>query len=180
MARSSTTKATKLPQPSRFLLADEHWEDEQYRLELMVQDLKPANMLEYRQVELIVRCDIDIDRQYRLMAHHLNPLGDAESKAAEAIAEWMKFSLMHPNQVDEFYENEPAEAAGAVQLEGGDARLTPLVANRYAARRNLMEIHQREINAAYRRRRQEVALLNELQDRRRARVVPDAEVIEEA
>ena len=48
------------------------------------------------------------------------------------------------------------------------------------ARRNLMEIHKREINAAYRRRRQEVALLIELQDRRRARVVPDAEVIEEA
>jgi len=89
-------------------------------------------------VELIVRCDIDIDRQYRLMAHHLNPLGDAESKAAEAIAEWMKFSLRHPNQIDEFYENEPAEAVGAVQLEDGDARLTPLVANRYAARRNLM------------------------------------------
>lgn len=43
-----------------------------------------------------------------------------------------------------------------------------------------MEIHKREINAAYRRRRQEVALLIELQDRRRARVVPDAEVIEEA
>ena len=180
MARSSTTKATKLPQPSRFLLADEHWEDEQYRLELMVQDLKPANMLEYRQVELIVRCDIDIDRQYRMMAHHLNPLGEVESKAAEAIAEWMKFSLMHPNHIDEFYENEPAEAAGAVQLEDGDVRLTPLVANRYAKLRDLMEIHQREINAAYRRRRQEVALLNELQDRRRARVVPDAEVIEEA
>ena len=96
MARSSTTKASKLPQPSRFLLADENWEDEQYRLELMVQDLKPANMLEYRQVELIVRCDIDIDRQYRLMAHHLNPLGDVESKAAEAIAEWMNFMKTNP------------------------------------------------------------------------------------
>lgn len=105
MALNSTTKASKLPQPSRLFLADENWEDEQYRLELMVQDLKPANMLEYRQVELIVRCDIDIDRQYRMMAYHLNPLGEVESKAAEAIAEWMKFSLMHPNQIDEFYEN---------------------------------------------------------------------------
>ena len=180
MARSSTTKASKLPQPSRLFLADENWEDEQYRLELMVEDLKPANMLEYRQVELIVRCDIDIDRQYRLFAQHLNPLGDVESKAAEIIAEWHRYRLAHPELQDYTDGGDPADLPATLQLEDGDARLTPLVAKRYKFSKDLMEIHQREINAAYRRRRQEVALLNELQDRRRARVVPDAEVIEEA
>ena len=179
MARSSKKKAAKLPQPSRLFLADEHWEDEQYRLELMIEDLKPANMLEYRQVELIVRCDIDIDRQYRLLAHHLNPLGEVESKAAGVIAEWHRYRLTHPNKRDKFDDDEPADLPAAVQLKDGDTRLTPLVASRYANRTDLMETHQREITAAYRRRRQEVALLNELQDRRRARVVPDAEVIEE-
>jgi hypothetical protein len=29
---------SKLPKPSRFLLADEHWEDYEYRLQCLVED----------------------------------------------------------------------------------------------------------------------------------------------
>ena len=83
MPKKDTPKTlSKLPKPSRFLLADENWEDYEYRLQCLVEDEKPANMLEYRQLELIARCDIDIDRQYRIVSQHLNPLGEAPSNLA--------------------------------------------------------------------------------------------------
>ena len=94
MPKKVTPKTlTKLPKPSRFLLADENWEDYEYRLQCLVDDEKPANMLEYRQLELITRCDIDIDRQYRMISQHLNPLGEAESKGAEIVAEWHRQAI---------------------------------------------------------------------------------------
>ncbi len=84
MPKKDTPKTlSKLPKPSRFLLADENWEDYEYRLQCLVEDEKPANMLEYRQLELITRCDIDIDRQYRMISQHLNPLGEAERARAQ-------------------------------------------------------------------------------------------------
>jgi hypothetical protein len=77
MPKKDTPKTlSKLPKPSRFLLADENWED-----------------YEYRQLELITRCDIDIDRQYRMISQHLNPLGEAESKGAEIVAEWHRQAI---------------------------------------------------------------------------------------
>ena len=81
MPKKATPKIlSKLPVPSRFLLADENWED-----------------YEYRQLELITRCYIDIDRQYRMISQHLNPPGEAESKGAEIFAEWHHQALMNPD-----------------------------------------------------------------------------------
>ena len=152
MPKTVTPKTlTKLPKPSRFLLADENWEDYEYRLQCLVEDEKPANMLEYRQLELIARCDID--RQYRMISQHLNPLGEAESKGAEVIAEWHRQALMHPDAWERQLDEEASRPREPVELPDGDERLTPLIANRYAKQRELMETHQRELGAADRRRR---------------------------
>ena len=178
MPKKVTPKTiTKLPEPSRFLLADENWEDYEYRLQCLVEDEKPANMLEYRQLELIARCDIDIDRQYRMISQHLNPLGEAESKGAETIAEWHRQALMHPDAWERQLDEEASRPREPVELPDGDERLTPLIAKRYAKQQYLMEIHQRELGAADRRRRQAIAMLFEMQDRRRREAVPDAEAV---
>ena len=42
---------------------------------------------------------------------------------------------------------------------------------------NLMEIHQGELGAADRRRGKAIAMLFEMQDRRRRAAVPDAEIV---
>ena len=68
-----------------------------------------------------------------------------------------------------------AESAEDTLLQ--DEHLPPMIAQRYSRRRELMSIHQREIAAAYRRRRLEVQMLNELQDRRRRKRVPDAVIV---
>ena len=178
MPKKVTPKTlTKLPTPSRFLLADENWEDYEYRLQCLVEDEKPANMLEYRQLELIARCDIDIDRQYRMISQHLNPLGEAESKGAKIIAEWRRQALMHPDAWERHLDEEASRPRDPVELPDGDERLTPLIAKRYAKQQYLMEIHQRELGAADRRRRQAIAMLFEMQDRRRRAAVPDAEIV---
>ena len=178
MPKKVTPKTlTKLPKPSRFLLADENWEDYEYRLQCLVEDEKPANMLEYRQLELIARCDIDIDRQYRMISQHLNPLGEAESKGAEIIAEWHRQALMHPDAWERQLDEEASRPRDPVELPDGDERLTPLIAKRYAKQQYLMEIHQRELGTADRRRRQAIAMLFEMQDSRKRAAVPDAEVV---
>ena len=85
---------------------------------------------------------------------------------------------MHPDAFDRLMEEE--EAMGVrkpAELPDGDERLTPLIANRYAKQRELMAIHQRELGAADRRRRQAIALLFEMQDRRKRAAVPDAEIV---
>jgi hypothetical protein len=178
MPKKVTPKTlTKLPKPSRFLLADENWEDYEYRLQCLVEDEKPSNVLEYRQLELIARCDIDIDRQYRMISQHLNPLGEAESKGAEIIAELHRQALMHLDAWERQLDEEASRPRDPVELPDGDERLTPLIAKRYAKQQYLMEIHQRELGAADRRRRQAIAMLFEMQDRRKRAAVPDAEVI---
>ena len=60
----------------------------------------------------------------------------------------------------------------------GDERLTPLIAQRYAQRRELMEIHQRKVASSERRRSQAIELLFKIQDRRNRELIPDAEVVE--
>ena len=48
MPKKDTQKTLfKLPKPSRFLLADENWEDYEYRLHCLVEDEKPVGALEY-------------------------------------------------------------------------------------------------------------------------------------
>ena len=96
----------RLPNPSRFLLADESAEDYDRLLELYVEDMKPAGALERRQVELILRCDIDIDRQFRLIAEHLNPLGEDANLGAKAVTEWHREALMHPRARPKYREGD--------------------------------------------------------------------------
>lgn len=174
MSDVSTQKPERLPKPSPFLLADEHWEDHDYRLNCLIKDFKPANSLEYRQLELIVRCDIDIDRQYRFIAQHLNPLAEPSKEGEQILADWHKFALRKSHNTDD---DDVGHAESAEDALLQDEHLTPMIAQRYSRRSELMSIHQREIAAAYRRRRQEVQMLNELQDRRRRKQVPEAVVV---
>jgi hypothetical protein len=169
----------RLPNPSRFLLADESAADYDRLLELYVEDMKPAGALERRQVELILRCDIDIDRQFRLIAEHLNPLGEDVNRGAKAVAEWHREALMHPRARAKYREDDWEPPSAAVEIPDGDACLTPLIARRYAGQRELLTLHQREISHAERRHRQAIELLHRMQDRRRRASVPDAVVIGE-
>ena len=93
------------------------------------------------------------------------------------VAEWHRQSLMHPNAIHDWDEQEVAPAETLV-LPVGDPRPTPLIASRYAQRRDLMSLHQRELTSAERRRRQAIEMLFKMQDRRRGREVPDAEVMD--
>ena len=168
----SKLELSRRPNPGRFLLADEYSEEYEDQFERLLKDLKPVGALEYRQVELILRCDIDIERQYRFIAEHLNPLKEDENKAEQVIADWHKQALMHQNALNDLDDAAPPPEA-AVLLDG-NARLTPLVANQYSKMRGIIDTHQREIVAAQRRRRQEIAMLADMQERRRRRAVPDA------
>lgn len=140
----------------------------------LIKDFKPANALEYRQLELIVRCDIDIDRQYRFITQHLNPLAESSNEGGQLLADWHKFALRKSHNPDD---DDAGQAESTEDNLFHDERLTQMIAKRYAKRSELMSIHQREIAAAYRRSRQEVQMLNELQDRRRRKQVPDAVVV---
>ena len=171
-------KLSRLPNPSRMLLADESAEAYDALLAEYIQDLRPVGALERRQVELILRCDLDIDRQLRMIAQHLNPLTEEENRGAEIVRDCLRHSLMPgaPVNLDE-------EAGRVLAVEpptppNGDSRLTPLIARRYAQQGELMAIHQREVSSAERRRRQAIELLFKIQDRRARSVVPDAEVLE--
>ena len=180
MPKKETQKTlSKLPKPSRFLLADENWEDYEYRLQCLVEDMKPVGALEYRQVELIVRCDMDIDRQYRIISQHLNPLEDWETESIAIEAERQGEAAMDPDarellHDEEFGAGRPTDPHG---LPNGDESLTPLIAKQYAKRQLLMAIHQKELVAADRRRRHAIAMLFQMQDRRKRAAVPDAEIV---
>lgn len=169
---------SRLPNPSRMLLADECPEYFDVLLCDYCDDLKPVGVLERRQIELILRCDLDIDRQLRIIAQHLNPLGDEDNRGAQMVAEWHRQALRHPNARSEA-DGEEVATPETQRLPVGDPRLTPLIATRYAKRSELMSIHQRELSNAERRRRQAIELLFKMQDRRRGREVPEAEILVE-
>ena len=84
---------------------------------------------------------------------------------------------MRPNAIHDSDEEEVAPPEALV-LPVGDPRLTPFIASRYAQRRDFISIHQRELTSAERRRRQPIEMLFKMQDRRRGREVPDAEVVD--
>ena len=106
-------KLSRLPNPSRMLLADESAEAYDALLAEYIQDLRPVGALERRQVEFILRCDLDIDRQFRMIAQHLNPLGEEASRGAEMVRDWLRRSLMHPSALENLDDEEgripPAE-----------------------------------------------------------------------
>ncbi|WP_459445226.1 hypothetical protein UM181_05010 [Alphaproteobacteria bacterium US3C007] len=118
-------KLSRLPNPSRMLLADESAEAYDALLAEYIQDLRPVGALERRQVELILRCDLDIDRQLRMIAQHLNPLGEEVNRGAEVVRDLLRRSLMHPSALEKLDEEEgripPAEPPLPPE---GDGRLT--------------------------------------------------------
>ena len=114
-------KFSRLPNPSRMLLADECPEQHDELLSDYYEDLKPVGVLERRQVELILRCDIDIDRQLRIIAHYLNPLQEIENRGAEMVAEWHRQVLMHANARDDS-DGEEAAPLEPQSLPVGDPR----------------------------------------------------------
>ena len=135
-------KLSRLPNPSRMLLADEGAEAYVALLADYFEDLWPVGALERRQVELVLRCDLDIDRQLRMIAQHLNPLGEEVNRGAEIVREWHRRSLMHPRALEKLDEEEGQSlATEAPTMPEGDGRLTPIIAQRYAQQRELMEIH---------------------------------------
>ena len=166
---------SRLPNPSRLPLADECAGEYDALLADYCADMRPAGALERRQVELILRCDVDIDRQRRMIAQRLNPLEREETRGAQILAEWHRRALLHPNSKAAW--EEPEEPAPAPTPPGGDARLTPLIARQYGRHREDVTLHQRELDAAERRRRQAIELLFRMQDRRRRADIPDAEVV---
>ena len=155
--------------PRRFLLEDECIEDYRERLVGLVMDLKPRGALEFRQVELILLADVDIDRQYRIIRQRLDVDEAGPSEAARIIHNWTAFEA---SQDEDF---EPPEERVRVS-KFGDPSQTPAIAKAYTRNREMLSLHQRELAACERRRRQAVELLYKMQDRRAARNVPDAEV----
>ena len=73
--------------PKRFLLEDESVADYTQLLENYVADLAPADALERRQVELILRSDIDVDRQHRMIRERLKPDASPAQKYADKISD---------------------------------------------------------------------------------------------
>lgn len=50
-------------------------------------DLAPADTLERRQVELILRFDLDVDRQHRMIRERLKPDASPTQKSADMISD---------------------------------------------------------------------------------------------
>lgn len=162
--------------PKRFLLEDESVADYTQLLENYVADLAPADALERRQVELILRCDLDVDRQHRMIRERLRPDASPAQKSADMISD---LRALHRDAA--------AQAGSAVsakvrqgQVQVDSARTTAEISEAYASNHLSIELHQRELQQSSRRRRQEIDLLFKIQDRRKRQEIPDAVIVVEA
>ena len=162
--------------PKRFLLEDESVVEYGQLLESYVADLAPADALERRQVELILRCDLDVDRQHRMIRERLKPDASPAQKSADMISD---LRALHRDAA--------AQAGGAVsakvrqcQVQVDNARTTAEISEAYASNHLSIELHQRELQQSSRRRRQEIDLLFKMQDRRKRQDIPDAVIVVEA
>ena len=163
-----------LSDPSRFLLPDEDVGEYQDLLQAYLSDYGARGAHEVRQVELILKCDYDIERQYRMIRAHLDPFTSDTSSASEILSEF------HLETLKAVGANSSNTGRGRPQLPApleGDTRLTPAVAARYGKWRGLIEVHQRELNFAERRRRRAIELLFTMQDRRRRNATEEAVVV---
>jgi hypothetical protein len=156
--------------PRRFLLRDESVEDYEFRLGQLLVDLRPANSLERRQVELITQADLDIDRQRRIILVYLQP-SKVTGHTHRAVVEWRHTSHRRDD------EDDGGELPAAAEPVFGDRGATPAIIRAYQAQQATIDIHYRALSEAERRRRMAIGLLLQLQDRRARRAVPDAQVI---
>ena len=161
--------------PKRFLLEDESVADYTQLLENYVADLAPADALERRQVELILRSDIDVDRQHRMIRERLRPDASPAQKSADMISD-----------LPALHRDAAAQARGAVsasvrkgQVQVDSAHTTAEISEAYASNHLSIELHQRELQQSSRRRRQEIDLLFKMQERRRRQDIPDAFMVVE-
>ena len=160
--------------PRRFLLPDESVEDYEFRLGQLLADLRPANSLERRQVELIAQADLDIERQRRIISVYLQP-SKAASPTQRALSGWRHDTIMSSKYGDDW-----AGGAGVEADPGpvfGDFGATRAIARASGANQATIDVHYRALAEAERRRRMSIGLLHQLQDRRARRAVPDAQVI---
>ena len=161
--------------PRRFLLRDESVEDYEFRLGQLLADLRPANSLERRQVELIAQADLDIERQRRIISVYLQP-AKATGPTQRAVAGWRHETSMHLKYGDDWAGGADVEADPGPAF--GDFGATPAIASAYGANFGMLEFHYRAQSDAERRRRMAIGLLLELQHRRARRAVPDAQVVD--
>ena len=161
--------------PRRFLLRDESVEDYEFRLGQLLTDLRPANSLERRQVELIAQADLDIERQRRIISVYLQP-SKTNGPTQRAVVEWRHDTFMRSKHGDDW------DGEGGVEADPGpvfgDFGATPAIASAHGANFGMLEFHYRAQSDAERRRRMAIGLLLQLQDRRARRAVPDAQVVE--
>jgi len=162
--------------PRRFLLRDESVEDYEFRLGQLLADLRPANSLERRQVELIAQADLDIERQRRIISVYLQP-SKARGPTKRAVAGWRHETSMRSKHGDDWDGGAGGEADPGPVF--GDFGATPAIASAYGANFGMLEFHYRAQSDAERRRRMSIGLLLQLQDWRARRAVPDAQVVEE-
>ena len=162
--------------PKRFLLEDESVVEYGQLLESYVADLAPADALERRQVELILRCDLDVDRQHRMIRERLKPDASPAQKSADMISDLRALRR-----------DAAAQAGGVVsasmrkgQVRVDSAHTTAEISEAYASNHLSIELHQRELQQSSRRRRQEIDLLFKIQDRRKRQDIPDAIIVVEA
>lgn len=105
---------------------------------------------------------------------HLDPFTSDTSSVSEILSEF------HLETLKAAGAKSPKTGRGTPQLPApleGDPRLTPAVATRYGKWRGLIEVHQRELNFAERRRRRAIELLFTMQDRRRRNATEEAVVL---
>ena len=69
-------------------------------------DLAPAVALERRQVELILQCDLDVDRQHRMIRERLRPDASPAQKSADMISDLLAL-----------HRDAAAQAGGAVSAK---------------------------------------------------------------
>lgn len=115
--------------PRRFLLDDESVADYGQLLEHYVADLAPADALERRQVELTLRCDLDVDRQHRMIRVRLRPDASPAKKSADMISD---FRALHRDAAAQFGGAVSAPVwKGQVQVDS--ARTTADISEAYAS-----------------------------------------------
>jgi len=161
--------------PRRFLLRDESVEDYEFRLGQLLADLRPANSLERRQVELIAQADLDIERQRRIISVYLQP-AKATGPTQRAVAGWRHETSMRSKHGDDWDGGAGGEADPGPVF--GDFGATSAIASAYGANFGMLEFHYRAQSDAERRRRMSIGLLLQLQDRRARGAVPDAQVVD--
>ena len=161
--------------PRRFLLRDESVEDYEFRLGQLLVDLRPANSLERRQVELIAQADLDIERQRRIISVLLRP-SEVTGPTQRAVVDWRHASRRREGDDDACEQGGVGRPAAPVF---GDVGATPAIVRAYRNNLGMLDVHYRALSDAERRRRMAIDWLLKLQDRRARLAVPDAQVVEE-